>query len=203
MTGQIKPILYSFRRCPYAMRARMAIVRAGLVCEHREVVLRDRPDHMMEISPKGTVPVMLLPSGKVIEESLEIMQYVANWTLTDLDNHWVNRNDNEFKFHLDRYKYPNRYGDVDALEQRDLAKKYLDDLDHLLLKTLSDELNDALFPFVRQFANHDREWFDSQQWDNLGQWLAGNLSSQEFKVCMKKYPQWFNGDTPVDFPIIE
>ena len=203
MTGQIKPILYSFRRCPYAMRARMSIVRAGLVCEHREVVLRDRPDHMMEISPKGTVPVMLLPSGKVIEESLEIMQYVANWTLTDLDNHWVNRNDNEFKFHLDRYKYPNRYGDVDALEQRDLAKKYLDDLDHLLLKTLSDQLNDALFPFVRQFANHDREWFDSQQWDNLGQWLAGNLSSQEFKVCMKKYPQWFNGDTPVDFPIIE
>ena len=203
MTGQIKPILYSFRRCPYAMRARMAIVRAGLVCEHREVVLRDRPDHMMEISPKGTVPVMLLPSGKVIEESLEIMQYVANWTLTDLDNHWVNRNDNEFKFHLDRYKYPNRYGDVDALEQRDLAKKYLDDLDQLLLKTLSNQLNDALFPFVRQFANHDREWFDSQQWDNLGQWLAGNLSSQEFKVCMKKYPQWFNGDTPVDFPIIE
>ena len=203
MTGQIKPILYSFRRCPYAMRARMAIVRAGLICEHREVVLRDRPDHMMEISPKGTVPVMLLPSGEVIEESLEIMQYVANWTLTDLDNHWVNRNDNEFKFHLDRYKYPNRYGDVDALEQRDLAKKYLDDLDHLLLKTLSDELNDSLFPFVRQFANHDREWFDSQQWDNLGQWLAGNLSSQEFKICMKKYPQWFNGDTPVDFPIIE
>ena len=203
MTSQIKSILYSFRRCPYAMRARMAIVRAGLICEHREVVLRDRPDHMMEISPKGTVPVMLLPSGEVIEESLEIMQYVANWTLTDLDNHWVNRNDNEFKFHLDRYKYPNRYGDVDALEQRDLAKKYLDDLDHLLLKTLSDELNDSLFPFVRQFANHDREWFDSQQWDNLGQWLAGNLSSQEFKICMKKYPQWFNGDTPVDFPIIE
>ena len=203
MADQIKPILYSFRRCPYAMRARMSIVRAGLVCEHREVILRDRPEHMMKISPKGTVPVMLLPSGKVIEESLEIMQYVANWTLTDLDNHWVNRNDNEFKFHLDRYKYPNRYGDVDALEQRDLAKKYLDDLDHLLLKTLSDQLNAALFPFVRQFANHDREWFDSQQWDNLGQWLTDNLSSQEFKVCMKKYPQWFNGDTSVDFPIIE
>tara|TARA_X000000368_G_C22947466_1_gene675042 strand:- start:494 stop:1051 length:558 start_codon:yes stop_codon:yes gene_type:complete len=185
------------------MRARMAIVRAGLVCEHREVVLRDRPEHMMEISPKGTVPVMLLPNGKVVEESLEIMQYAANWTLTGLDNHWINRNDNEFKFHLDRYKYPNRYDDIDVLEQRDLAKKYLDDLDNLLLETLSDELNDALFPFVRQFANHDREWFDSQHWDNLSQWLADNLSSQEFKVCMKKYPQWFNGDTPVDFPITE
>jgi glutathione S-transferase len=185
------------------MRARMAIIRAGLVCEHREVVLRDRPEHMMEISPKGTVPVMLLPSGKVIEESLEIMQYVANWTLTDLDNHWVNRNDNEFKFHLDRYKYPNRYVDVDELEQRELAKKYLDDLDQLLLKSLSDELNDALFPFVRQFANHDREWFDKQQWDNLGQWLADNLSGEEFKICMKKYPQWFAGDAPVTFPITE
>jgi glutathione S-transferase len=181
----------------------MAIVRAGLVCEHREVVLRDRPDHMMEISPKGTVPVMLLPSSQVIEESLEIMQYVANWTLTDLDSHWVNRNDNEFKFHLDRYKYPNRYGDVDALEQRELAKKYLDDLDLLLSETLPIELNDALFPFVRQFANHDREWFDKQQWDNLGQWLADNLSSQEFKICMRKYPQWFTGAAPVSFPITE
>ena len=203
MADQIKPILYSFRRCPYAMRARMSIVRAGLVCEHREVILRDRPEHMMEISPKGTVPVMLLSNGQVIEESLEIMQYAANWTLADLDSHWVNRNDNEFKFHLDRYKYPNRYDDVDALEQRDLAKKYLDDLDLLLLETLPIELNDALFPFVRQFANHDREWFDKQQWDNLGQWLADNLSSQEFKICMRKYPQWFTGDAPVNFPITE
>ena len=67
MADQIKPILYSFRRCPYAMRARMSIVRAGLVCEHREVILRDRPEHMMEISPKGTVPVMLLSNGQVIE----------------------------------------------------------------------------------------------------------------------------------------
>ena len=203
MADQIKPILYSFRRCPYAMRARMSIVRAGLVCEHREVILRDRPEHMMEISPKGTVPVMLLSNGQVIEESLEIMQYVANWTLTDLDSHWVNRNDHEFKFHLDRYKYPNRYDNVEALEQRDLAKKYLDDLDLLLLETLPIELNDALFPFVRQFANHDREWFDKQQWDNLGQWLEDNLSSQEFKICMRKYPQWFTGDVAVTFPITE
>jgi hypothetical protein len=73
----------------------------------------------------------------------------------------------------------------------------------LLLKSLSDELNDALFPFVRQFANHDREWFDKQQWDNLGQWLADNLSGEEFKICMKKYPQWFAGDAPVTFPITE
>ena len=202
MTGQIKPILYSFRRCPYAMRARMAIIRAGLVCEHREVVLRDRPDHMMEISPKGTVPVMLLPSGKVIEESLEIMQYVANWKLTDLDNHWVNRNDNEFKFHLDRYKYPNRYEDVDEIEQRTLASAYLMDLDQRLATepSISEALSDALFPFVRQFANHDRDWFDVQPWTNVLEWLNENLDSEAFKSCMKKHKQWVEGDETILFP---
>ncbi|RAH13015.1 MAG: glutathione S-transferase, partial [Methanobacteriota archaeon] len=112
------PILYSFRRCPYAMRARMSIVRAGFNVEHREVILRDRPAHMMEISPKGTVPVMLLPDGTVIEESLEIMEYVQSWDLTQDEREWVNRNDDEFKFHLDRYKYPNRYENVDHIEHR-------------------------------------------------------------------------------------
>ena len=107
------PILYSFRRCPYAMRARMSIVREGYEVELREVVLRDRPDHMMEISPKGTVPVLLLADGTVIEESLEIMQHVLGWELNEEESHWVERNDEEFKFHLDRYKYPNRYDDVD------------------------------------------------------------------------------------------
>ena len=123
------PVLYSFRRCPYAMRARMSIVREGYEVELREVVLRDRPEHMMEISPKGTVPVLLLPDGTVIEESLEIMQHVLNWELSDEEAHWVERNDEEFKFHLDRYKYPNRYEDVDEMEHRTLASAYLSDLD--------------------------------------------------------------------------
>ncbi|MBT4069833.1 MAG: glutathione S-transferase, partial [Euryarchaeota archaeon] len=99
------PILYSFRRCPYAIRARMAIVRKAFKVEHREVVLRDRPDHMMQISPKGTVPVLLLADGTVIEESLEIMQYVLDWQLSEEETIWIERNDFEFKFHLDRYKY--------------------------------------------------------------------------------------------------
>ena len=123
------PILYSFRRCPYAMRARMSIVREDYAVELREVVLRDRPDHMMEISPKGTVPVLLLPDGKVIEESLEIMQHVLDWELSEEEAHWVERNDEEFKFHLDRYKYPNRYDDVNEVEHRTLASAYLNDLD--------------------------------------------------------------------------
>ena len=115
------PILYSFRRCPYAMRARMSIIRTGFQVEHREVILRDRPAHMMEISPKGTVPVLLLPDGTVIEESLEIMEFVQSWNLNEEERNWVNRNDNEFKFHLDRYKYPNRYDDVNHLEHREAA----------------------------------------------------------------------------------
>lgn len=197
------PILYSFRRCPYAMRARMSIVRTNYICEHREVILRDRPDHMMEISPKGTVPVLLLPNGNVIEESLEIMQHVLSWDLSASELNWIDRNDNEFKFHLDRYKYPNRYENVDSLEQRSMAKAYLDDLDKFLSDEISSSLNDALFPFVRQFANHDRDWFDAQNWENLHVWLADNLSSDEFTLCMKKYPQWHEGDDLVIFPPTE
>ena len=197
------PILYSFRRCPYAMRARMSIVRTSYTCEHREVILRDRPDHMMEISPKGTVPVLLLPNGKVIEESLEIMQHVLSWELSTEDLNWVDRNDSEFKFHLDRYKYPNRYENIDSLEQRSMAKAYLDDLDQFLSNEISHSLSDALFPFVRQFANHDREWFDAQNWEHLHDWLANNLSSKEFALCMKKYPQWCEGDELVTFPPTE
>ena len=197
------PILYSFRRCPYAMRARMSIVRTNYICEHREVILRDRPEHMMEISPKGTVPVLLLPNGNVIEESLEIMQHVLSWDLSAGELNWIDRNDNEFKFHLDRYKYPNRYENVDSLEQRSMAKAYLDDLDKFLSDEISSSLNDALFPFVRQFANHDRDWFDAQNWENLHVWLADNLSSDEFALCMKKYPQWHEGDDLVIFPTTE
>ena len=196
------PILYSFRRCPYAMRARMSIVRETYEVELREVVLRDRPDHMMEISPKGTVPVLLLPDGTVIEESLEIMQYVLDWELSEEETHWVDRNDNEFKFHLDRYKYPNRYENVDELEQRTLASAYLTDLDARLCDgpAFAAQLNDALFPFVRQFANHNRNWFDAQPWTNLHVWLSGHLESDEFKRCMKKEKQWQPGTQTVLFP---
>ena len=196
------PVLYSFRRCPYAMRARMSIVREGFDVELREVVLRDRPDHMMEISPKGTVPVLLLPDGKVIEESLEIMQHVLDWDLSEEEAHWVARNDEEFKFHLDRYKYPNRYDDVNEVEHRTLASAYLHDLDARLGEgsAFAPQLNDALFPFVRQFANHDRDWFDVQPWAHVHAWLAEHLESDEFKPCMKKEKQWIEGAETVFFP---
>ena len=198
------PLLYSFRRCPYAMRARMSIVRENFQVELREVVLRDRPSHMMEISPKGTVPVLLLEDGTLIEESLEIMQHVLDWTLSQEESHWIARNDDEFKYHLDRYKYPNRYEGVDELEQRTAASSYLMDLDSRLASQppISEALSDALFPFVRQFANHNREWFDAQEWGNVLTWLHENLESEPFKICMKKYKQWTEGDEPVFFPQI-
>ncbi len=181
------PVLYSFRRCPYAMRARMSIIRSKFEVELREVVLRDRPEHMLEISPKGTVPVLLLENGVVIEESLEIMQHVINWELDDNERYWINRNDNEFKYHLDRYKYPNRYDNVDHLEHRKSASEFLNDLDENIPE---GNLSDSIFPFVRQFANHDREWFDNQEWKNIHKWLEGNLQSIEFSTCMRKYKQW-------------
>ncbi len=196
------PVLYSFRRCPYAIRARMSIVREGYQVELREVVLRDRPDHMMKISPKGTVPVLLLPDGTVIEESLEIMQHVLGWDLSEEEAHWVARNDDEFKFHLDRYKYPNRYENVNEVEHRTLASAYLGDLDVRLGEgpAFALRLNDALFPFVRQFANHDRKWFDGQPWVNVHAWLGEHLDSEAFKRCMKKEKQWVEGNETVHFP---
>jgi glutathione S-transferase len=184
------------------MRARMPIVRTNFEVELREVILRDRPEHMMEISPKGTVPVLLLEDGTVIEESLEIMQHVLDWTLSEEEQHWISRNDDEFKYHLDRYKYPNRYEDVDEIEQRTLASAYLMDLNERLgSKTaISEALSDGLFPFVRQFANHDRDWFDVQPWGNVLEWLNENLESEAFKWCMKKHKQWVDGQATTVFP---
>ena len=120
------PVLYSFRRCPYAMRARMAINQADKVVELREVVLRDKPAHMIELSPKATVPVLWLEDGTVIDESLEVMAWAADYTnwpsllLETVNGDLISKNDTSFKFHLDKYKYPNRYEDTDALEHLSL-----------------------------------------------------------------------------------
>ena len=198
------PILYSFRRCPYAMRARLALQRAEIKSELREVVLRDRPEHMMEISPKGTVPVMLLQDGTLLEESLDIMDYAAEkidsicWkkeSMTNFDE-MISKLDGEFKHNLDRYKYPNRYDDVDAIQHRDANIPFLQMIDDLLTDNefLSGKemgiLDCVIFPFIRQFANHDRDWFDNLPLEKLLKWLDCCLSSEEFKIVMKKYKQW-------------
>ncbi len=194
-------ILYSFRRCPYAMRARMSIIRAELTCELREVDLKNRPNEMLEISPKGTVPVLITAQKEIIEESLEIMQYARNWKLSEEEKYWVMRNDDEFKFHLDRYKYANRYEDPNADYHREMASKYLEDLNNFVSELKNNHnLSDALFPFVRQFANHQIEWFNSKSWPMLQNWLAECLDDSKFKICMKKYPIWEKNNPLTTFP---
>jgi len=212
MTKNVHPILYSFRRCPYAMRARMALYQSSTTYEHREIILRDKPDHMLEISPKGTVPALLLSNGEVVDESLDIV----NWSLTQNDpENWllkgneaeqremhalISQNDNDFKPLLDRYKYPNRYPD----ENEDVLGEKAHDKAIAYLKNLEDRLNKndnlfrdtpcmadiAIFPFIRQFAHVDREWFDNQNLPKLQNWLSGHKESALFKTIMKKHDLW-------------
>ncbi len=219
MVTEAKPVLYSFRRCPYAMRARLGLASAGVVCELREVVLRDKPTELLEASPKGTVPVLVLANGQVIDESLDIMKWALEgedpeglFTLSDeqYDNvdDLIARNDTVFKAALDRYKYPWRFDltDEEALEHRDTGAEILRDLDVMLTDrmwllgdypTLADM---ALLPFVRQFSIVDREWFAAEPWPELNRWLNDFLESERFEVIMTRYPQWKSGDALTVFP---
>ena len=202
-----QPVLYSFRRCPYAMRARMALLQSGIQVELREVVLRDRPEHMMEISPKGTVPVLLLPDGTVLEESLDIMLWALDdsWLVGDWKS-LIDGNDGEFKHHLDRYKYNNRYENpLLPEEHRSHVLSFLESYDHRLKESsylCGDECTIAdlaLAPFVRQFANTNREWFDRLPLPNLHSWLSRMLEDELFRNCMVKHPQWKLEDEPIMF----
>lgn len=198
-----RPVLYSFRRCPYAMRARLALHVGAIAVEHREILLRDKPQAMLDVSPKGTVPVLVLPDGTVIEESLDVM----HWALTCHDpEDWlapgaamtplIEACDGGFKHHLDRYKYATRYEGADANAHRDGALAYLRTLDARLREapqlfgprmSLADA---AIFPFVRQFANTDRDWFDALDLPGLQAWLAGHLASTRFGAIMTRHTLW-------------
>lgn len=208
------PVLYSFRRCPYAMRARLAIWVSTQPCVLREVVLRDKPPAMLDLSPKGTVPVLELPDGQVIEQSLEIMQWALaqndpeNWLAGDVEEtaHLINQNDGPFKAALDRYKYETRYENVDAQVERQKCEIVLQDLEQRLKvngflcgpnPTLADY---AILPFIRQFAHVDLDWFNATSYTHLQQWLTAFKDGALFKSIMKKYPQWHDGDKVTIFP---
>tara|TARA_R110000782_G_scaffold129164_1_gene220729 strand:+ start:3018 stop:3662 length:645 start_codon:yes stop_codon:yes gene_type:complete len=210
------PILYSFRRCPYAMRARMAIHKANIKCEYREVLLKNKPASMLSLSKKGTVPVLLTPHEKIIDESLEVMSWALNqydvdgWLNEDssLSQKLIKLNDNEFKYYLDRYKYHVGYPEYSQEYYRDKTTDYL----ALLEKCLSDNQNIALtgdhlsfsdisiFPFIRQFANVDLVWFESSPYQLLNCWYKKIERGTLFKNCMKKYQQWTPEQAPVYFP---
>jgi glutathione S-transferase len=205
------PILYSFRRCPYAMRARMAIAVSGIKVELREVVLRDKPSELLEVSPKGTVPVLLLSDGQVLEESLDIMHWTLaqndpEHLLASVDDELIAANDGPFKQALDRYKYPQRYGLSDGSAHREDGLRHLIALDDALsgIPFLAGQQRGftdiALFPFVRQFAATDQAWFDGLPLSGLQAWLVSLTRSALFRDVMVRYPRWTAGDKETKFP---
>ncbi len=207
--------LYSFRRCPYAMRARLGLLFAEQSVALREVTLKNKPEQMLAISPKGTVPVLQLADGTVIEESDEIMM----WALAQNDPHGlldkntlpqanalIVQNDNEFKYWLDRYKYADRYPEMTQSEYRQRGEVFLQVLETLLTKNvylLGDSVTTAdigIMPFVRQFAHVDREVFYGLPYPKLQHWLQDWLAHPLFLQVMTKFEPWQEGDEVVIFP---
>ena len=217
MTQQISsaPVLYSFRRCPYAMRARMAIFYSGVQVELREIVLRNKPEEMLSCSPKGTVPVLVSGTDEVFDESLEIMHWALNkndpddWLQKDnIDSEpLIAENDSQFKYFLDRYKYSDRYPEFSQAHYRGQGELFLAQLNqhleqHTYLMNNQLTLADiAIAPFIRQFAHVDKTWFDQCQYSAVRLWLNRILESDLFTGCMKKYTPWKPEDQPVIFPI--
>ena len=201
------PILYSFRRCPYAIRARLAIKVSALDVELREIKLSNKPEEMLACSPKGTVPVLILPNGTVIDESKDIMEWALNqsdpnnWLTDDVAiqqeaERLIDYNDNEFKKYLDLYKYADRYPEYSVEYYRQHGEVFLEKLECKLNKTkfiLKDDItivDMAIFPFIRQFAFVDKNWFDKLHYNKLKNWLEYLLETSLFNDIMKKYPLW-------------
>jgi len=212
--------LYSFRRCPYAMRARLGIVFAELQVELREIVLKNKPAQMLAISPKGTVPVLELvetdgSSRRVIEESRDILQWALEQhdpqAVLDVEHAsaqaLIEQNDNEFKHWLDRYKYADRHPELSQREYRERGEVFLQVLENLLAKhkyLLGDNISSAdigIMPFVRQFAHVDQDVFYSLPYPHLQQWLRDWLQHPAFQQVMVKFQAWQEGDPLVVFPI--
>jgi glutathione S-transferase len=202
------PILYSFRRCPYAMRARMALLASGIDCEIREIVLRDKPETMIAASPKATVPVLVLPDGRVIDESLDIMRWALaqndpeQWLADSADGEaLIAANDGPFKHHLDRYKYPGRHAS-DPIVHRAAAIVLLKalearlDMAAYLCGSACSLADVAIMPFVRQFAAVDPAWFGLQPLPALRNWLARLAGAPLFDRAMARLAIWQPGDRP-------
>jgi glutathione S-transferase len=209
-------ILYSYRRCPYAMRARMALKLAGIQVEIREISLRDKPVHMLQVSPKGTVPVLVLPDGSVIDESLEIMLFALKQhalgsndpghplsnSIHEFDSPCIHaacralifENDTSFKQALGAYKYPEKHPSKTQTQHRADGEVFLLKLESLLsqntylLQTTPSLVDIAIFPFIRQFAAVDNVWFESSPYPKLRAWLSGWVESELFKSVMIKNP---------------
>ncbi len=206
------PILYTFRRCPYAIRARLTLYYSGVTVRIREVELKNKPQGLIEASPKGTVPVLILEDGSIIDESLDIM----DWALLQSDpKGWhepknlsaakklIQINDYEFKPLLDNYKYPQSSAKQDPVYYLEKLKPYLQMLNQRLINSeffFGKQINIAdiaLFPFIRQFAMVDKAWFDQSPYPSLQNWLNYFLDSDLFQAVMKKYQPWDGNQEPI------
>ena len=203
------PILYSFRRCPYAMRARFALVYSGIKCELREVDLKNKPQELLEISPKGTVPVLLLPDNTIIEESMDIINYALKhndpdqWLCKDLKllDDIVTRMDNKFISVLRKYKYYSRHPEQSK-------EYYLKQAEEQFIIWLEEKLRRSayitgekisnvdivIFPFIRQFSLVDQEWFDNSKYNHIKQWLQSFINNPIYDIVMQKHLPWQRGD---------
>lgn len=208
------PILYSFRRCPYAMRARLAIKASGLIVEIREVELKNKPKEFLNISPKATVPIVCISSKQIIEESLDIMEWalkindplklLKHEKLNSIEIHSIlNKLENEFKQNLDRYKYSSRFDLPNPKLYRDKNLQTLNEFNNLLQNNKGicssnlSLLDYAVFPFIRQFRNVNSVWFDSLELKFLQTWLYELIDSDEFSSIMKKYEIWKPNQKPI------
>lgn len=207
------PVLYSYRRCPYAMRARMAIYLAGLQVEQREIVFWDKPEAMLQASPKATVPVLILEDGCVIDESREIMEWALHqakmpWVPQQTAalqqmNAWIDENDGDFKHWLDRYKYADRFPEQSKVYYRQQGERFLTKLDEMLRNQrylIGEQMSMAdlaVFPFIRQFANVDKTWFAESDYKAVKTWLQGILGQDLFAAVMKNRPAWQPNHVPL------
>ncbi|MCG9755536.1 glutathione S-transferase [Shewanella insulae] len=219
------PILYSFRRCPYAMRARLGLFLAGQEVELREIVLKHKPEPMLAASPKGTVPVLILEDGSVIDESLSIMLWALSEKAKEGDEKTkalllthepgqqqaamalIEANDNEFKPWLDKYKYADRHPEQTQDEYRAQGERFISLLEaslsqhDQLVSDLPSLADYAIFPFVRQFAHVDKNWWQQSPYPKVRAWLANHIDSPAFAAIMKKYPTWL--DSGESFSLLE
>ena len=202
----MRPILYSYRRCPYAMRARMALKYAGVDVEHREIELRNKPQSMLQASSKGTVPVLCI-GDFVLDQSVDIMLWAIersdpdDWG--DVDDastqDWINKNDGRFKTLLDQYKYPNRFPELnqeevlhEALELMLLPLERSLQSSQYLLGNKMSWVDIAIFPFIRQFSMVDTKRFEKLPIPATQRWLDKHLKSELFNEVMQKHPVWLD-----------
>ena len=208
-------ILYSFRRCPYAIRARWALINTNERVILREVDLKNKPSSLIKVSPKATVPVLKTSTGEVIDESLDIMTWTIKKSnrLELLGNNnkkhleeilsLIKTNDLVFKYHLDRFKYAYRFKENDLDKHREAGMEILVSLNKrlellskkgnsLFLVKSKESLADwAIWPFVRQFRLADKLRFDENiKIKYIKMWLNYFLSSKKYERVMNKFPIW-------------